>query len=369
MASVIIPKTTSQLNIDFDNINMGNIIDNIEQPEFTDDIKYLNSQLHYNSKKLNNSYVATKYLGEEGINNKLYLLRPQNITSHNATQKYICKRINIPPGNRQLLQQIQFEIELLKYLSFKKNTREFVNPCIDSIINKNNAITIFPVFNGSSLPRYKSHMLKELNTNEYTNLALLLCKNLLLGLGAIHHNNIAHQNITQNSILISTNDISNLNIKYTDFVLGCGNYFEPTDTTKNIAEKCDITHIPVKIDSSILSTLGTSHYLDIAIKNDIWRLGIILLELLLPYEDIIMQHREKMIKYGWSSDIENMCSELAAKYYFSLSEEERENNKLAYYIWLILNTMIQPVNLRKSCKYVVDKIVIFEKYLGEDFSV
>ena len=362
---------SSQLNINFDNINMNmnNVIDAEKADSNNDDnIKYLNIQLNNNSKRLNNSYVATRYLGEEGNNNKLYLLQPRNITPQNTSHKYICKQINIPSNNKKLLKHIQFEIELLKYLSFKKNTNEYINSCIDSIIDKNNVITIFPVFNGSSFPRYKFHMMKELSNNEYTNLAFLLCKNLLLGLGAIHHNNISHQNITPNSILISTSDVSNINIKYTDFVLGCGNYFEPTDNTISITEKCNISNIPVKIDSSIISTLGASNYLDIAIKNDIWRLGIILLELLLPHENIISQNSEKMIKYGWTTDIEMLCKELLRKYYYSIPEEEREDNKFAYYIWLILNTMIQPINKRKPCKYVADKLVVFEKYIGEDFN-
>ena len=365
--------TISQLNINFDNINMNMDVQEDESVnsiglDTPSNVKLLNTHLNNNSRRLNNAYIATKFLGTEN-NNNLYLLRPRNITPQNSNYKYICKQINIPSSNRKMLQQIKFEIELLKYLSFKKNTSDYINPCIDSIIDKTNVVTIFPVFNGSSLPRYKSHMMKELNDTEYTNLALLLCKNLLLGLGAIHHNNIAHQNIIPNSIVISTDDVSHINVKYTDFVLGCGNYFEPGDTTKNIREKCDISRVPVKIDSSILSTLGASNYLDIAIKNDIWRLGIILLELLLPDENIIMENREKMINYGWTTDIEQMCSGLLAKYYNSLTEEQRENDKLSYYIWLILNTMIRPVNMRKSCKYVVDKIIVFEKYIGEDFSV
>lgn len=365
MSEIIIKP--SQLNINFDDINMSNMIDDGKDDSNDDNIKYLNTQLNNNSKRLNNSYIATKYLGDES-NNKLYLLQPRNITPQNTSHKYICKQINIPSNDRKLLQHIKFEIELLKYLSSKKNTNEYINPCIDSIIDKNNVITIFPIFNGSSFPRYKYHMLKELNNNEYTNLAFLLSKNLLLGLGAIHHNNIAHQNITPNSILISTSDVSNINIKYTDFVLGCGNYFNPDDNTISITEKCNISNVPVKIDSSIISKLGTSNYLDIAIKNDIWRLGIILLELLLPHENIISQHSENMVKYGWTTDIDMLCKELLMKYYYSIPEEERENDKFAYYIWLIINTMIQPINKRKTCKYVVDKLIIFEKYIGEDFN-
>jgi serine/threonine protein kinase len=348
------------LNINFDIINIKMLKNAQPEPKSDSTVSQLNSKLSHS--KLNNSYVATKYLGDEN-NSKLFLLNDRQ----QANNKYIGKQIQI--GDAKLAKQIKFELDLLKYLSYKKNTSEYINPCIDSIEDKktNTFLSIFPIFNGSSLNRYKQHMIKELKGDQYTELAMMLCKAILLGLGAIHHNNIAHQNICENSILISSNNTQNMNVKFTDFGLGCGNYFLPPNDKDVFFNQCNIDAVPVKIQPKVLESLKSSEYLDIAIKNDIWRLGVILLNMLLPGEPLINDNKNALYTNGWSDAVDNnIFSPIIAKY-CSKEEYGDDRDRLPEYIKQIIGNMMRPINARKSCKYVADKLIVFEKYIGEDF--
>jgi serine/threonine protein kinase len=347
------------LNINFDIINIK-LLKDAKPDKSEGTIGQLNSKL--SNSKLNNSYVATKYLGDEN-NSKLFLLNDK----YHENNKFIGKQIHI--NDAKIGKQIKFEIDLLKYLSYKKNTSEYINPCIDSIEDKksNTFLSIFPVFNGSSLNRYKQHMLKELDGKQYSDLAMMLSKAILLGLGAIHHNNIAHQNICENSILISSNDTQNMNVKFTDFGLGCGNYFLPPNIDDVFFNQCKIDAIPVKIKQQVLNNLKSSEYLDIAIRNDIWRLGIILLSILLPNEQLINDNKNALIMNGWSDAVDNNIFAPIITKHCPKEVYDDERDRLPEYIRQIIGNMMRPINDRKTCKYVADKLIVFEKYIGEDF--
>ena len=163
----------------------------------------------------NNKYEIKQYLGE-GIQGSLYMALDKN------NKKYICKKINLNSHpdktiNSNQLNQINFELNLLKYLSSNRVTRDYINPCVEHKIIDNQIFTIFPVFNGYSLNNIKKYLLEMDNTNYYKILFHII-KLTLHGMAKIHQHNIAHQNINENSILISTNNDTDgeIKIKFTE---------------------------------------------------------------------------------------------------------------------------------------------------------
>ena len=142
-------------------------------------------------------YKINKYLGE-GIQGSLYIALDKN------NKKYICKKINLNSTiNPNQQKQLNFELNLLKYLSSNKVTREYINPCLEHKIVDNQVFTIFPIFNGFSLNHIKQYLLK-MNHKNYYKILFHLIKVILHGLAKIHQHNVAHQNINGNSILVST---------------------------------------------------------------------------------------------------------------------------------------------------------------------
>ena len=176
-------------------------------------------------------YKIIKYLGK-GVRGNLYL------AVDSKGRRVICKEIqldNEQSNNAIQTQQLEFELNILKYLSNNTVAREHVNPCLDYKIYKNHVYTIFPVFRGYSIGHFHGYMKKlitqdaqqdaqqDTKQDSYYKIAFFLIKSLLHALAKIHDAGIAHQNITLNSILVSTfikpDEIS---IKFTDFGLGCG---------------------------------------------------------------------------------------------------------------------------------------------------
>ena len=74
-----------------------------------------------------------------------------------------------------------------------------------------------------SLVEFKKY-LNKLNEQMYYKIVKKMFRNILHAVGAIHHTNIAHQNIEPSSILISMLPEDDIGIKFTDFGLGCGTY-------------------------------------------------------------------------------------------------------------------------------------------------
>ena len=217
-----------------------------------------------------NKYNIVKYLGE-GIQGSLYLANDK------MNNRFICKKIMLDnaasnssnTNNTEQIKQIQFELNLLKYLSQSKITREHINPCLESKIIDNNVFTIFPVFDGYSLNHLTTY-LQKLNHDAYYKIVFHLIKTILHGMAKIHQSKIAHQNINNNSILVSTySNPKQINIKFTDFGLGCGN----GNTFINSCKKNNYT--PINISEDVIGKLSNSDYLNITQKYDLFCLGII----------------------------------------------------------------------------------------------
>ena len=450
----IIKKNRQLLNINNifdsnDNIykyrNLHNIqdinsnINNIAPPEIelhSNDIAQLNSIIKNN---MTQKYRIIKYLGN-GIQGSLYLAIDKD------NNRIICKKINMSTitstnnnnnnnditGNMsntgtQLLQasysnsdlekknQIEFELSVLKYLSSNVNTRDYINPCLDYKILNNTIYTFFPVFNGYSLTNFTKYLLK-LQHNEYYKLTFYLIKLILHGMANIHKTHIAHQNINENSILVSSNiSPNNLFIKFTDFGLGCGNNSNTTSKVLNNQNNsynkllsCKINNnVPIIISDSIIKQLSESAYLQISQNYDLLSLGIVFLKLLLFFDKLDID-----ITKGYNNVFSNKIKKyLFAKYlpqknkqpqtqlrtipihlspahtrltktpgianipkqthkYIHLSHlnvSDDIKKDIIKYITFFTKYIFCKSNDRRTCQYVLDKIIIYEKYKNDTF--
>jgi serine/threonine protein kinase len=336
--------------------------------------------------KISGKYKIVKYLGE-GIQGSLYLAVDVN------NNRYIFKKIYLNNNKIQeqsqnnsleKYNQLQFELSILNYLSNNSSTREYINPCIEHKILDDNVYTIFPVFNGYSLAHYQKYLSK-LEHNDYYKLIFHLIKTILHGMSKIHKTNIAHQNINENSILVSSNTKpQQLFIKFTDFGLGCGYINSGTSNILDIDDyKNDVffkfttckenSNIPVEISDKIEEKLSESAYLQISQKYDVLCLGMIFLKLLLFFDNL-----ELDLSSGYNSDfIEKVKQKLIEKYlsqsikirnlFHLLNVSENIKKDILEYLQMLINYIFCKTNKRKSCQYVLDKLVIYEKYKNDIF--
>lgn len=336
-------------------LDVNTILNEQKQSNDTQDLKYMNDIVN---NKISNAYKITKYIGN-GINGQIYLVKDSN------DEPYICKKINLNHNNKN---QIEFELQLLQYLSKNQNSRPYINPCKDYKIVNNDIITIFPVFNGYSLSNLQNYMVR-LNPSEYYKITFYLIKNILKGLSIIHHLNIAHQNITDNSILVSTNSNSSkydLPIKFTDFGLGCGRNHNTQDYKNDIFfNTCANMNLPLKISDSIIRNLKDSDFLQISQKWDILCIGILFLKLLLP--DIT---KHLTVNTEYNEKLKSFCNILKKMDKSNLNVRDVKNNvknDILIYLDIILKYMVTEIKNREKCNYILDKIIIYEKYKNDIF--
>jgi len=345
-----------------------------------------NNDININKKK---KYEIKKYLGE-GIQGSLYMAFDNN------NNTYICKQINLNSNlNPNQLTQLTFELNLLKYLSSHKVTREYINPCLEYKIMNNKVLTIFPIFNGYSLYNIKKYLLK-MNHKNYYKILFHLIKVILHGLAKIHQHNVAHQNINENSILVSSykhiednkdnkeydsnsDNINNnvMRVKFTDFGLGCG---INNKLISNITYDINSCNNPIKITNSIIKKVSNTEQLDIAQKIDIIKLCSIFIQLLLYFENLDLD-----LSQGYNDNIKRQIKKIITEKFLSKIENYRKNKKYSNNEILLINTdnevkrdILEYLNVfndyvlcedknRQSCQIILDKLIIYEKYKNEVF--
>jgi len=406
------------ININNDITNINNIFNNnsvINQNENKmknmKNMKNMqNMQNMQNRQNTQNNYNIVKYLGE-GIQGSLYLANDSN------KKRYICKRINLIDGNDgndggnsgiessndannnnlKKLQQIEFELNILKYLSSNKVSKEYINPCLDYKIVNNQIFTIFPIFDGYSL-NHLTNYLKKLDNSAYYKIIFHLIKTILFGLSKIHQSKIAHQNINNNSILVSTyKNPKEMSVKFTDFGLGCGNKNNLNDISeamidvnkyKNLVNESNKikyeynscktnSFAPVNITDDIIDKLTDTDHLFISQKYDLLCLGIIFTKLLLYFDnlDIKLQNgysnRNKLdlldlINNKYLMNSNNTNNDYKKMFPFLNVDEEVLQNIIEY-LKIIKEFILCKTENRKTCQYVLDKLIIYEKYKNEVF--
>jgi serine/threonine protein kinase len=359
------------------------------------DIKDLQSMNTIINTKVSPKYKILRYLGQ-GIQGSLYLATDKD------NKRYICKKIildntlnqnqNQPQPQNNIIEkqtQLQFELKVLQYLSNNETTREYVNPCLEHKILDNNVYTIFPVFDGYSLSHYIKY-LSRLQHSDYYKLVFHLIKSILHGMAKIHKTHIAHQNINENSILVSSNtNPRELFVKFTDFGLGCGYINSGTGNILDINEykndaffkltSCkENSNIPIEISDSIKYKLSESSYLQLSQKYDLLCLGMIFIKLLLFFDNLdidlyngynkefIEKIKRRLIEKYLSKYKDNTTHKLNNIFpLLNVSDDIKKD--LLEYIRMIVNYIFCKTNKRKNCQYVLDKLVIYEKYKNDIF--
>lgn len=334
-----------------------------------------------NSNKTN-KYEIKKYLGE-GIKGSLYMAFDKN------NVKYICKKIQLDKEEQKNKNQLLFELNLLKFLSSNKNTKEYINPCLEYKIIDNQVFTIFPIFNGYSLNHLKKYLFK-MNHYNYYKILFHLIKVILHGLAKIHQHNVAHQNINDNSILVSTNlnsHTQDMKVKFTDFGLGCGvhnNYLSNTDYNLNTCNSNTTlsTTSPTKITNTIIKKLSNLDYLSLAQKNDIDLLFILFIQLLLYFEKIQLD-----LSQGYNNSIKQQIKKIVTNKFISQlnnyrksKTNEKKNDSLFYlntdndtkknileYLNIFNDYVLCEDKHRQPCQYILDKLILYEKYKNDEF--
>ena len=356
-------------------------------------------------------YKIIRYLGR-GIQGNLYL------AVDSKGHRVICKEIQLdsdPSNNAIQTKQLEFELSILKYLSSNTVAREHINPCLDYKIHQDHVYTIFPVFRGYSLGHFHGYMLK-LQTQDtmqntmqdsYYKIVFFLIKSLLHALAKIHDAGIAHQNITPNSILVSTFiEPDEIKVKFTDFGLGCGCPKDPTGNYRpsihginnamiswqqyklgdKLGDKLDYKlcdkisdckengHAPVKYMNEVLTQLKDSDYLKISQKYDILCIGLIILKYLLYFDSELVAFIENLFSDNMNnSKLQILRDKIKGKYFDNNSLNDvsyisnADTKLIREYLKFIWKYMISPTTKRRTAQYVIDKIIIYEKYKNDIF--
>ena len=386
-------KNAQTLNINFINTSANSSNMNFNKNNNKGDIQDLQSINSIINTKVSPKYKIIKYLGE-GIQGSLYLAKDAD------NKRYICKKIFLDKSTQdqqdqqdqsiEKNNQIQFELNVLNYLSNNETTREYVNPCLEHKILDNNVYTIFPVFDGYSLSHYNNYLSK-LKHADYYKLVFHLIKIILHGMAKIHKIHIAHQNINENAILVSSNtNPSELFVKFTDFGLGCGyinsgtgNILDLNDYKNDSFFKLttckENSNIPLEIADNIEGKLSDSTYLQLSQKYDLLCLGMIFIKLLLFFDNLDID-----LSNGYNKEfIEKIKRRLIEKYLSKhndssigtkyknrfplLNVSDDIKRDLLEYIRMFVNYIFCKTNNRKNCQYVLDKLVIYEKYKNDIF--
>ena len=399
-------------------LNINTIINansNLNTNQNTNQNTNSNNQFLYNENaniNVSKKYKIIKYLGE-GIQGSLYLAtnNKNNTRSHNYNktqkqntiintfhndQRFICKKIILDDENIKQKQQLEFELNILKYLSSNKNTREHINPCLEHKIVDNQVFTIFPIFDGYSLNHVNKYLGK-LSHKQYYQIVFHIIKVVLHALAKIHQTNIAHQNINTNSILVSTyTNPDNVKVKFTDFGLGCGakrnNMNNITDINDmhfngyksykddsffNISSCKQNSSVPIKIDNNIINQLSESNYLAISQKYDLLCLGMIFLKMLLVFEKLNIdvssgytnsfrqQMHDKIYKKYINIDLDKNKPDEDMFPFLEISTEMKKS--ILEYLKIFWKYVLCKTEERQNCQYVLDKIIIYEKYKNDVF--
>jgi hypothetical protein len=358
-------KNVALINTIFNN-NTNTTLEQSNNYKHKQNTEHQNNNKHQNNKYKKNEYTLKKYLGE-GIQGSLYVAYDTN------NNKYICKKIMIDPSqNTKQLEQLNFELNLLKFLSSNKITKNYINPCVEHRIVDNQVFTVFPVFDGYSLSHLKKYFHKMAPKNYYTMLFHII-KVILYAMSKIHQNNIAHQNINENSILVSTHKkVDDIKVKFTDFGLGCGinnenSYINSMLTTIN---KCKSTTPPSHltptslITTSLLNQISpTNNYLSLEQKHDITGLGYIFIQLLLLFENIKLD-----LSKGYTNELKKEIKHLITSKFVSLLKLDSVLKKdILEYLSILNNYILCEEKNMKDCQYILDKLIIYEKYKNDTF--
>lgn len=373
-------------------------------------VNLLNSVIQEQDKKAksngNESTVFSNpiYLGQ-GINGDLFKVRDDSSGS-----EYICKVISY---NQSYLKQLKRELGLLKTIQSHPIIQEYINPCTKLFIRDNSIISLFPVFNGITL----TNVIKLLNSSDFnsTNRVLLvkyIIKEILEAVFFFHKLNVSHMQLNTESILIElrepkasnlsrndykskydnslndenipisqkdkfiptnmeiynpefTEDDKPLQIKFTNFGIGCGKITEYDiarghDLNSNKFQQCNIVTFDndpylktymkaLHIQPENIHNTQNSKQLSVAKMYDIWLIGIIILQLIL-----------KASVYAQLTG--NGNGNITAIGINDITDSDLIDKSLALYLNVVKKYVLCPIDKRRNLKFVQEMILLGEKH-------
>ena len=181
-----------------ENNNLLNVSE-IKSKKHKNNVVDINKLFKILKSKMNNNFSKISYLGM-GIGGDLYKIKSSD------KNYYICKCFS---NNDELRKKINEEISIIRMIQNHNQTKFYILPCFGININRNNIVCLFPNFDGINLNTLLDTVFDPKFGSKSRNIILkYLIKEMIIGLHLIHKRNIAHMNISHNSILIETNDIN-----------------------------------------------------------------------------------------------------------------------------------------------------------------
>jgi serine/threonine protein kinase len=198
---------------------------------------------------------------------------------------------------------------------------------------------------------------------------MYIYRQIIKAVSVIHNKRVAHQNLDTSSIHISTaikkikdfTDIGKLEVRLIDFGLSCsGNgkesscLKEPTYFLNNSSNKSNTKRImaATKI-AKTMKTMKPDAELIMAQRYDIWCCGKILYELLHNGELDVSNYINDQLDNdkAWYNDFK-----------INKTHNVSITGKLLRYNEFIEKYMLVPILKRKSANYILNKLLISEKY-------
>jgi serine/threonine protein kinase len=374
-------------------------------------VNLLNSVLQEHDKQEKNKdndltiFSNPVYLGM-GINGDLFKVRDDSSGS-----EYICKVISY---NQAYLKQLKRELGLIKTIQSHPIIREYINPCTKLFIRDNSIISLFPVFNGITL----TNVITLLNGSDFNSANRLLLvkyiiKEILEAVYFFHKLNVSHMQLNTESILIElrepgasnlsrnaykskynnslnnenipisqkdkfiptnmeiydpelTEDDKPLQIKFTNFGIGCGKITEydiarGRDLNSNKFQQCNIVTFDndpylktymkaLHIQPENMSNTQNSKQLSVAKMYDIWLIGLIILQLILK-APVYAQ----LMTNGSNGNI--IASGISR-----ISDSDLIDESLALYLNVLKKYVLCPIDKRRNLKFVQEMIMLGEKH-------
>jgi serine/threonine protein kinase len=331
--------------------------------ETLDLVKLFNNRLEINNQKYQNN--ATILEGYYNNNTKVL----------DVIVKMISRK------DIKYLEQVLIEVGFLKYLSKFKTSIQYITLCYGIKITPKHLIIILERPKGITLTQLMNTVQFK-DWNEYYNFIKVIMFRLLLAIDYIHNKDVAHRNITPETIYVNYVDGLIQDFKITDFAVSCGNYeynVLEKDSVKGVRktkkksrvynklcqtisldisppENFKISSLLTKIKQLAKDQTRESMYLYLAKKMDIWMMGIIFWQLLNlktlntnPFNLRFPKNYE--INQSW-------------KNYNGNDSAFSGVPKLLYEI--VINLMLSEIPTRGKCDEILEEFITLNKYVGDN---
>ena len=133
------------------------------------------------------------------------------------------------------------------------------------------------------------------------------------------------------------------------------------------------SNVPIKITNNIIRQLSESDYLAISQKYDLLCLGMIFLKMLLVFEKLNID-----LNTGYTNSFRQHLHDTIYNKYINTNNAKKDlfpflninneyKNNILEYLKILWKYVLCKTEERQNCQYVLDKIIIYEKYKNDVF--